>query len=422
MVHRIHIKCNLCNTPIILRCQMGEFDIPFVFNCPECSAELSGTIFVDKKDHYEFDGISMTSENGKYIKELSSEFFTHPIYENFDQRVTTPYIYNFNIIGFEEYQQSINQLRSFFIKKQKWTNIKNNYLLIHNGQWDIVAKNLNQVGLPIRDLLYKPRYEHILPIVEKQKFAILTQVHHDFVLTFSNIMSETILQDLTKIKFDFEHCDMSSIHNYFDEKYLLKHINRGVQMCDVWMSNVNAYVPLLIASLSNKLDLYKNKDFCLTTMSIKSLLKFYADSYEYLCQILGVCVAANNILHRHDINAFPSGSQNYNLDQFLKLSNGKKLEDVRLNESFTLPLQNLNNKIRNAIDHMDYNIDYNKQIIDFNDKNTSLSFTFIEMQEICLCNLESMLYAIEHLYYFLRIYYMQEFFGDVKLNLIDKND
>ena len=296
-------------------------------------------------------------------------------------------------------------------------------MLIHNGQWDIVAKNVNQVGLPIRELLYKPRYEHILPIVEKQKLAILTQVHHDFILTFSNIMPENTLQNLTKIKFDFEHCDMSSLHNYFDEKYLLKHVKRGLQMFDVWMSNANGYVPLLITSLSNKLDLYKNKDFCLTTMSIRSLLNFYADSYEYLCQILGVCVAANNILNRHDINAFPAGSQNVNLNKFLEMRNtGKKLEDVRLNETFTLPLQNLNNKIRNAIDHMDYNIDYNKQIIDFNDNNTSLSFTFIEMQEMCLRNLESMLYAMEHLYCFLRMYYMQEFYENVKLNLIDKKD
>mgnify|MGYP003296171626 CR=1 FL=1 len=77
-------------------------------------------------------------------------------------------------------------------------------MLIHNGQWDIVAKNVNQVGLPIRELLYKPRYEHILPIVEKQKLAILTQVHHDFILTFSNIMPENTLQNLTKIKFDFD--------------------------------------------------------------------------------------------------------------------------------------------------------------------------------------------------------------------------
>lgn len=422
MVNRIHAKCDLCNTPIILRCQMGEFDIPFVFNCPVCSAELSGTIFVDKRDHYEFEGISMTDENAKYIKELSAEFFTHHIYENFDQLVTTPYLYNSMLVGFEGYQQSIQRLRKFFIKKQKWTNIKNNYLLICNGKWKVVANNVFNPGFLICNICDNSERRQLMPTLQKHKFAILTQVHHNLILSFSDIMPKDTLNNLTKIKQSFDECDMRQLYNHFSEHDLLNHIKRGVNIIDMWMSQATGYIPLLIALLSDQIHLYKTKDYCLTTMSIKSLLNFYADSYEYLCQILGVCVAANNILHRHDINAFPEGSINNNFDRFLQMRNtGKKIEDVNLNENFTLPL-NLNNKIRNAIDHVDYDIDYNTQTISLNDNGRSTNLTFIDMQEMCLDNFKSILYAMEHLYYFLRIYYMQKFHEDLKLNLIDKND
>lgn len=34
MINRIYIKCNFCKTNILLRFQMGEFDIPFSFSAP----------------------------------------------------------------------------------------------------------------------------------------------------------------------------------------------------------------------------------------------------------------------------------------------------------------------------------------------------------------------------------------------------
>lgn len=409
MVHRIHTKCNLCNTPIILRCQMGEFDIPFVFNCPECSAELSGTIFVDKKDHYEFDGISMTSENGKYIKEISSEFFTSPIYVNDDEPTLSSYMYNSMKIGFETYQQSLINLRKFFLKKQKWTNIKNNYLLICNGKWEVVSNNVFQKDSIICDIYDNIEYMQLLPMIRKHKFSILTQTHHNFILSFSDIVPENTLDCFTGIKQSFDKCNLTQFYNYFNEKDLLDYIKRGISIVDVWMSQSNRYIPLLIALLSNQMDLYKNQEFCLTTMSIKPLLNFYADSYEYLNQIMCVFVASNNILYRHDIHAFPNGSNNNNFDDFLKMKNaGRKIEEVHLNEVFTLPL-NLNNKIRNSIDHVDYEIDYNKQTITLNDNGTQNIITFIEMQEMCFANLQSILYAMEHLYYFVRFYYKNEF-------------
>ena len=42
MVDHSFVKCNFCKTNIFLRFQMGYFDIPFDFCCPECKVHIHG--------------------------------------------------------------------------------------------------------------------------------------------------------------------------------------------------------------------------------------------------------------------------------------------------------------------------------------------------------------------------------------------
>ena len=37
------VKCKFCNTTILMRFQMGYFDIPFDFVCPNCGVHINGT-------------------------------------------------------------------------------------------------------------------------------------------------------------------------------------------------------------------------------------------------------------------------------------------------------------------------------------------------------------------------------------------
>lgn len=42
MIDRKIAQCNYCKTKIGLRFQMGYFDIPFDFRCPECGVRIHG--------------------------------------------------------------------------------------------------------------------------------------------------------------------------------------------------------------------------------------------------------------------------------------------------------------------------------------------------------------------------------------------
>ena len=50
MIKHSIIKCNFCEEKIFLRFQIGCFDIPFDFYCPNCGVSINGTQFIDKNE------------------------------------------------------------------------------------------------------------------------------------------------------------------------------------------------------------------------------------------------------------------------------------------------------------------------------------------------------------------------------------
>ena len=42
MVDNVFIQCDYCKAKIRMRFQMGYFDIPFDFPCPECGVHIHG--------------------------------------------------------------------------------------------------------------------------------------------------------------------------------------------------------------------------------------------------------------------------------------------------------------------------------------------------------------------------------------------
>ncbi len=42
MIGHIFVQCNYCQKKILLRFQMGYFDIPFDICCPECEVHICG--------------------------------------------------------------------------------------------------------------------------------------------------------------------------------------------------------------------------------------------------------------------------------------------------------------------------------------------------------------------------------------------
>ena len=48
MIKSTITKCNFCNEKILLRFQIGYFDIPFDFSCPNCDISIYGIKKIDE--------------------------------------------------------------------------------------------------------------------------------------------------------------------------------------------------------------------------------------------------------------------------------------------------------------------------------------------------------------------------------------
>ena len=50
MIYNYFINCDLCETGINLRSQIGYFDIPFNLHCPTCKTHIHGKLVIDQEN------------------------------------------------------------------------------------------------------------------------------------------------------------------------------------------------------------------------------------------------------------------------------------------------------------------------------------------------------------------------------------
>ena len=123
---------------------------------------------------------------------------------------------------------------------------------------------------------------------------------------------------------------------------------------------------------------------------------FYAKSYEWILENISIVVALNNIFTRNDFRKCVDG----NYDKFLKSTKGNRLKNGYIvdSEPFSKPIISLDNKIRNAIQHFDCDIDYTSQKITFNDRNKNVEIFLIDFANLCLENFSIIFYIVELIY------------------------
>lgn len=81
MVGNEFIKCNMCDTTINLRMQLGYFDIPFHLNCPKCKTSIEGKILLENVEHYE-----VRVNNAYLVNEYDSNFYSVELSAEFPTR------------------------------------------------------------------------------------------------------------------------------------------------------------------------------------------------------------------------------------------------------------------------------------------------------------------------------------------------
>lgn len=123
--------------------------------------------------------------------------------------------------------------------------------------------------------------------------------------------------------------------------------------------------PVVLLIKANKYDEIDQEKYGISTAIYRDLKQLYASSYEWLLDALDVVIALNNISERRDYSKCLK-NRDFNNDLQMVNSKYQKIDMfISGDEPFSKPLTNINNKVRNAIQHYNDEMDCINQKIFF---------------------------------------------------------
>ena len=410
MIDHSFVECNWCNTTIMLRFQMGYFNIPFDFCCPECGVHIHGTRYIVDKQRLDISEATLFDsdpENMDYYSDFSVELPHRKItkYESLDKLVAdgfSPFMNITRMFDGDTYQTLIGHMGSFLdFRDTTWTRMQPLYDLYFNRKIELMKAPLQKIASYYT--------------IENELDATMS-LHQLCVMGFNKILEDDTLPHFSeytnmimrKTPMDQVFALIRAIggHEYF--RSVLK---RLVQIYSRWISNFECYIPAVMISLGNISDKFNRETHGIATTSFENMKSFYADSYELLLSMIDVAVGLNNITVRGDYNAFHSDSNAKDFADFQLKAKSEKLKSLITNEPYSKEIP-LNRHVRNAIAHFDYEFDPNTQKAVFNDKfknkENTVELYLIDIAMLCFENIEILVYLNELIYSLRKLLYMTQ--------------
>ena len=231
-------------------------------------------------------------------------------------------------------------------------------------------------------------------------------LHQNFILSGINILLKD--EDLD------EYIDISKKIIYsVNNKELLKYYSqyekpinqletRSYSLVNDFFKLFPQLSPVVILIKSNKYDDIDQEKYGISTAIYRDLKEFYASSYEWLLDALDIVIALNNIFERQD---YSKCLKNKDFNSELQMINSKfqKIDMfISDDEPFSKSLTNINNKIRNAIQHYSDEINYINQKIYFYDKHRGKTrvdeISLMDFAKLCIENFAWIIYIMELIY------------------------
>ncbi|EMW5383995.1 YecA family protein [Enterococcus faecalis] len=401
MVDNKFITCSTCGTTINLRIQLGYFNIPFHVNCPNCDILINGKVILEDAENYyiKLDNACEIDEyeNEFYSVELSAEFPTRKIKKKtmgLDNVELSPFIRAHNFYNDILLSKNSTKNAMFFSNyyKKHWSDLKINYNLFWNNQLRLLKPKINKelskyphIGVTeVRNMLDACMALHQMLIATTGISVIVGDNSISRYISLANLM----LEDKSKLPKYMEYS--IKIESKLDniEKKAFKLIESFAKIYD----QLIPVVSLRYADKMNNVDMDK---YGIMTANFEELTTFYAQSYEWILENVDIVIALNNIEVRGDYQKCENGKS---YDEYLKVFKGKKLEWMNNDEPFSIPVISLKNKLRNAIQHFDSEIDYTTQIIKFHDRENVEKLYLMEFASLCIDNFSVVIYILELVY------------------------
>lgn len=408
MVNNVFVQCNACKMRINLRAQIGLFDIPFHVYCPKCHSTIYGKVFVeDNNINVENAHIIQCDDEEFYSVELSAEFPTRKaVYKKIYEVELSPYIRNHIFYGSDEKAIKKTQETMYFANfvKSGLSEMKQNFELFWNNQDKILFAR-------IKDII--KQYPHIPFSEVNNSFDAVIALHQLLLTTtgISIIIGNNSLGKYTEIGKlvigDRNH--VTQISEFIaNGKIDFNSIEtKGFKLIELFAKVYEQLIPVIALKNGDCLGKVDKNQFGIMTANFDELADFYAKSYEWIFDNLKVILGLNNIFVRNDSTKCVNGKT---YQDFIRESNGNKMKNGYIDEKepFSKPISSLNNRVRNAIQHFDSDIDYETQLITFNDRNKSVDLYLIDFADLCIENFRIMFYVLELVYNLRKLDFMQK--------------
>lgn len=408
MVNNVFVQCNACKMKINLRAQIGFFDIPFHVHCPKCHSTIYGKIFVeDNSINVENADIIQCEDDEFYSVELSAEFPTRKVvHKKIADVELSPYMRNHVFYGSDENAIKQTQETMYFANfvKSGLSEMKQSFELFWNNQDKILFTK-------IKDII--KQYPHI-PFSEVNNNFDAAVALHQLLLTttgISIIIGGDSLGEYTeigKLVIGSKNHFTQIIDFIINVKIDFNSIEtKGFKLIELFAKIYEQLIPVIALKNGDCLENVDKKQYGIMTANFDVLTDFYAKSYEWIFDNLKIIVGLNNIFVRNDSAKCVNGKT---YQDFIRESNGNKMKNgyIHEKEPFSRPISSLNNRVRNAIQHFDSDIDYETQLITFNDRNKSVDLYLIDFVDLCIENFRIMFYVLELVYNLRKLSFMQK--------------
>lgn len=409
MIKRSVVKCDFCKEKILLRFQMGYFDIPFDFYCPNCGISISGTKLINSNRLIlnNAQNIGEDIEDVRYYGNFSTEFLNKKISkfnclddiisDNFGPFMNSVMIFNTN----EEYIQIMDKVSKFLrFKNTIWKNLNPLYELFFNDKLELIKTPLSN---------YSNNY------IIKNDLDATIALHQLTIIGISNIMPTNTLKEYIEttykimlgkdIKEIFVFIDF--LKSKIDFKYLSQKI---IQIYDKFIVNFEKYMAVIILSLGDKTSLIDKENYGISTINFENMKPFFVESYELILEMITLPIGLNNIIERKQYNNFSEKSNVKNFDSYFNQSKYNRIKSLISEETFSKNL-NMDRHVRNALSHYDYKLDKENQIITFYDwnknKSENIEMYIFDFALLCYENIKLIVYLNELFYCLKKLNYLQ---------------
>lgn len=409
MIKRLVVKCDFCKEKILLRFQMGYFDIPFDFYCPNCGISISGTKLINSNRLIlnNAQNIGEDIEDVRYYGNFSTEFLNKKISkfnclddiisDNFGPFMNSVMIFNTN----EEYIQIMDKVSKFLrFKNTIWKNLNPLYELFFNDKLELIKTPLSN---------YSNNY------IIKNDLDATIALHQLTIIGISNIMPANTLKEYIEttykimlgkdIKEIFVFIDF--LKSKIDFKYLSQKI---IQIYDKFIVNFEKYMAVIILSLGDKTSLIDKENYGISTINFENMKLFFVESYELILEMITLPIGLNNIIERKQYNNFSEKSNVKNFNSYFNQSKYNRIKSLISEETFSKNL-NMDRHVRNALSHYDYKLDKKNQIITFYDwnknKSENIEMYIFDFALLCYENIKLIVYLNELFYCLKKLNYLQ---------------